>query len=56
MKRIGARTSLIVDAPNARIPLTPMAEKIQPPSVNFVSPCCKRPIRVVFWLRKSPLR
>ena len=46
MKHTGARTSLIVDPPNGRIPpLTPEAQKSPPPIGNFALPCCKRPRR-----------
>jgi hypothetical protein len=43
-KHVGARTSLIVDPLNGRIPrLTPEAQKIAAGDREFVSPCCKRP-------------
>jgi hypothetical protein len=45
-KHTGARTSLIADPPNGRIPpLTPEGQKRSPPIGNFVSPCCNRPTR-----------
>jgi hypothetical protein len=44
VKRIGARTSLILDPPNGRIPpLTPEAQKIAAAERNFVKRCCNRP-------------
>jgi hypothetical protein len=45
VKRIGARTSLIVDPPNVRIPpLTPVAEKIAAAEREFrlAAPACRR--------------
>jgi hypothetical protein len=38
-KHVGARTSLIVDPPNGRIP------RLVPEAGNSVSPCCNRPRR-----------
>jgi hypothetical protein len=42
VKRTGARTSLVIDPPNGRIP---GLRRWPPPIGNFASPCCKRPKR-----------
>jgi hypothetical protein len=46
-KRTGARTLLIVDPPDGRIPpLIRRRRRSLPPSGNSVSPCCSRPRHV----------
>ena len=55
MKRVGARTSKIVDPPEGRIPsLTPEAQKIAAAERELTSPCCNRPKRARTGRRPAP--
>ena len=52
MKRTGARTSLMVDPADGRLPPpTPQAAKLLPPSGNFALRCCRRQrhARIIRW-------
>jgi hypothetical protein len=57
VKRIGARTSLIVDPPNGRIPpLTPVAEKIAAAEREFRLALLQAANKGGFLLEEDPLR